>query len=465
MSITRRQFLTAAAAGAGLTILGVRPRSGRADGTIRAKRVLILNFPGGIRSHAAFYALPKGAHNPWDRLPAPSGVVRLGNIFFDPIGMAAVSHASTWPGVAQIPDLTVAAQRFSLIGAVQHAPGGFRQGDHGDDGLRMATGWYGKDTAPGLLTVLNKYFNRDPGKPPAAPVAMIDASEFGRAKGDWAGHAPTPLINYQLPATLPPNGSASVGLPVEDSLDDRLLARTRGANHLTAFNYRAVKQALRLYSPVLIKPELHFNASLTASLGGVTNRNLLEAMGDPISGAPDFACWNAALAVQLLQMGSPAIAVNIGGELDAHSGENKKAPLHYPRFGQILAGIHFALSNTPDPDGAPLIDSTLVVTASEFGRTAKGHPSGFVAGGDGSEHWVWDQPHLIFGAGIKPKLLAPIDDDGNRVGNQFYSTQALLSTVCWAVGMPSDMVDGDKGLWPANTPLHPERMPIGELWS
>ena len=47
----------------------------------------------------------------------------------------------------------------ALVAAVDHAPGQSRAGDHPDDGLRMGTGYFGKDGSPGLVTMLNRHFS------------------------------------------------------------------------------------------------------------------------------------------------------------------------------------------------------------------------------------------------------------------------------------------------------------------
>jgi hypothetical protein len=108
-----------------------------------------------------------------------------------------------------------------------------------------------------------------------------------------------------------------------------------------------------------------------------------------------------------------------------------------------------------------------VVTASEFARTSNGDGTGFLqnpnAGGPGSNHWKWTQPHILFGAGVKAKVLAPFDDDIYPSQNGLiYSTQALLYTLGAAMGLPSGALEKT---WPSGTQLHPELAPLFDLWA
>jgi hypothetical protein len=131
----------------------------------------------------------------------------------------------------------------------------------------------------------------------------------------------------------------------------------------------------------------------------------------------------------------------------------------------MLAGVHFALSRMPEPDGSSksMLDTTLVVTTSEFDRCAE-PPSGFNAA-DGSGHASGSdpnphQPHVVFGASVTPKLIAPTDGDNQATDQR--STHSLLATICSAVGVPGEAIDA---AWPPGTTLYPEGKTVEELWA
>src|SRR5512133_32788 len=132
----RRHFLRTTAAGAAFALIGLSRKSGRADGPSRARRVLVINAGGGLRSTAAFHASPQTALNPWGMLPS-AGALRLGAVLRADESVVSYS-APSWPGGPSVPPIDQAAARFAVIAAADHAPDhSNRAGDHTDDTPRM----------------------------------------------------------------------------------------------------------------------------------------------------------------------------------------------------------------------------------------------------------------------------------------------------------------------------------------
>jgi uncharacterized protein (DUF1501 family) len=456
--LRRRQVLGGALACGG--VLALAGRHARAADP-KFSRLLVLNASGGLRSTAAFNAKPQGDANPWG-VAGTAGELVLGNLLTS-VPADLRYAAPSWAGGTTVPSITAAAQSFAMIGGCDHSPGLHRQGDHPDETPRMGTGYFGKPSAPGLMTAINRHLGADaPG-----PVAMIGGGgALGNAVGDWVAYGPVRLEWYGLPPAPPTGGSPTVGRPIEDAIDDRLRTgrRSLGKNKVDA--YWATKDALRRYGPVLADPALKIGqvGQLDVDLGGVTNRMLLEAMGNDLStgGTGEPMGVRAAMGIRLLQMGSPAVTVDVGG-FDFHDAEDVGGPAVYTLFARLVAGIHFALANTLDDDGAPLLDSTLVVTTSECSRTS---PAGGFNDAGGSDHggddpaWRW-QAHVVFGAGVSPKVLAPTDDENVPTGGTGASTHALLATLCEGLGVPED---GVAELWPPGSELYPEAAPMMELF-
>ena len=455
MQIRRRTFLQA---GAAFALVGLVRKSGRADGPPRARRVLILNAGGGLRTTAAFNASPKQSENPWGIL-GTAGALRLGNVLRSD-DSAVTYTASSWPSGGTVPAIQQAATSFALIAATDHSPdGSARAGDHTDDVPRMGTGYFGNPNAPGAVTLLNRVL----GANAPAPIATLGGGDFDAAPPAWVAHRPIKLAFDQLPAQPPMGGSETVGRPLEDALDAALLRRR---SHLARDAVQALintKATLRRFGPVLADRRLRFtsDAYLGESLDGITNGMLLEAVGNAPGAPRDGDARDLALALRLLQMGAPAVSVSVGG-FDTHDEEVQKAPRLYTRFARFVAGVHFALSRIPDPQGGMLLDHTLVVTTSEFGRS--GIPTGFNAG-QGSDHgdgpgWRY-QAHVVFGAGVVPKKLHATNDNNNPIGKPL-STHCLLATLAAALGIPTDEIDK---VWPAGSPLYPEGAPLWDLWA
>jgi hypothetical protein len=458
MRIRRRDFLRTTAAGAAFALVGLSRKSGRAEGPPRARRVLVLNAGGGLRSSAAFNASTKQRLNPWG-VRAQAGELRLGNVLRAADG-AVTYDASSWPGGGSVPAIEQAAASFAIIAAADHAPdGSARAGDHTDDVPRMGTGYFGRPDAPGLVTALNRFLG---GNAPA-PIATIGGGGFDTSPPAWVSDRPIGLSFDELPAQPPMGGSEAVGRPLEDAFDAAVLAHRRHLARDAVQGLINTKATLRKFGPVLADKRLGVDNDtyLGESLGGITDAMLLEAVGNA-SGAPrDGGARNVALALRLLQLGAPAVSVSIGG-FDTHDSEVQKAPALYTRFARFVAGIHFALARMPDPGGGTMLDHTLVVTTSEFGRS--GVDGGFNAG-QGTDHgggpgWRY-QAHVVFGAGVTPKKLHPTDDDNVPIGKPC-STHRLLATIAAALGAPPDEIEK---LWPSGSALFPEGGPLWDLWS
>ena len=454
----RRDFLRTTAASAVFAIVGLSRKSGRADTPSRARRVLLINAGGGLRTTAGFNASTQQRLNPWGIL-GTAGVLRLGNVLRAD-DSAVTYSASSWSSGGTVPAIQQAATSFALIAGADHAPdGSARAGDHNDDTPRMGTGYFGKPDAPGLLTLINRHL----GANAPAPVATIGGGNFGTAPPAWVSDRPIDLAYNALPSNPPMGGSPAVGQPLEDALDAYSLSRHRNLAHDAIQSLVNTKATLRKFGPVLADKRLRFDSDtyLTQSLDGITNAMILEAVGNA-SGAPkDGGARDVALAIRLLQLGSPAVSVSIGG-FDTHDHEVEKAPALYTRFARFVAGVHFALGRIPDPAGGMLLDHTLVVTTSEFGRS--GVDGGFNAG-EGSDHggnpgWRY-QAHVAFGAGVIPKKLHPTDDNNVPMGDPA-STHRILATIAAAVGVPSDAIDAE---WPTGTSLYPEGGPLWDLWA
>lgn len=466
MALTRRRFLGVSAAGAAFALVGLRRRSARGDGPARAKRLLVLVAEGGMRTTMAFNASSRVELNPWGVIAGP-GALRLGRVLME--APTSVAYAApSWSGAPTVPDITQAARLMSVLQGLDHAPGQFRAGDHSDDGSRMGTGWFGKDGAPGLITVLSKFLS-DHAPAPVVTVGSLGSTglPMAAAAGEWLPFAPVQLQAANMP--LPQMGGAgTIGRPIEDALDARARARRRGLPRALVEAYLGVKGAMRQYGPLLSQPALNFAdpTNYGAAVGGISNRMLLEAVGNLVTPTdPGFNDGlSVALGLRMLQVGSPAVMVCVGdGNFDTHSSEREIAPDLYTRFGRYLAGIHFALGHMPD-GGATMLSSTLVVTASEFGRTTGG--SGGYPDRDGTDHGgddpAWrSQAHVFFGAGTSPKALAPTDDS-NLPQGPVHSSQALLATLCSALGVPQPEIDA---LWPPGNPSYPEGSPMLEMWA
>ncbi|MBL8679907.1 MAG: DUF1501 domain-containing protein [Myxococcales bacterium] len=172
--------------------------------------------------------------------------------------------------------------------------------------------------------------------------------------------------------------------------------------------------------------------------------------------AMDFA-----LAVRLLQLGSPAIVVEMGG-FDTHSGERRDAPSRFRFVGRIWSTLQWLLSRMPEPGepGKSMLDRTLVLTMSEMSRDPGTEATGF-NNGEGSDHGsdpsCYYLAHAIMGGGVQP---------GRHIGaapattyvpptSERLSLRRLHATALWALGLEFDNPD-----WG-----YPDVQPITQLFT
>jgi hypothetical protein len=133
------------------------------------------------------------------------------------------------------------------------------------------------------------------------------------------------------------------------------------------------------------------------------------------------------LARRLIESGVRFVTVTDGG-WDTHQSNfvSLKTRL-LPRLDSALAGLLQDLSDRG------MLDSTLVVTMSDFGRTPKINPSA------GRDHWSTASVAMLAGGGIRPALVV---GQTNALGEQPteapYLTEDLAATLYQRLGIPLD---------------------------
>jgi hypothetical protein len=492
--MNRRGFLTLSGLGAAGLVFLPKMRRLFADGSTppHARRLLVLHLSGGVRSSAAFLASSKVEYNPYGLLAGASTAFPLGRILDDtapgqaPLSDAEYTLSAAWGG-AMLPRFRDVASELSIVGTWSEA-----RGDHLRARIEEPTGSPSGGDA-GLLTRLAAGLAAKAGHDLEVPGFHLAPDALFGAPGRFARHAPVAMAGWQ---SLP-NAAAADPYAVERTADgwiadeamaerrDRRVAERRaGTGRELAETHALHRRAARTIGRRLGQPDLQVadeNAA-AAALGEVslasgavplTNAMLYElttrclgAAGDPAydggdseNGVYDSAV-NAAVAVRLLQLGSPAVALEIGN-FDFHSDERRMGPPLYGFLGRLWAALGWLLRRIPDPAGGTMFDSTLIVTTSDFGRDPGG-PRGWNAG-DGSDHGAdpgcYYLAHAVMGGGVRPNRLvggvSTDDYDARREAVQIAPVR-LLGTLLSAVGV--DPGDPEVGFAAAGSPIE-------ELWS
>lgn len=462
----------------GLAFLPMLRRHARAapGPTAKADRVLIINLLGGVRSSAAFLASNRFSHNPYGLMQGSAASFPLGDLLDDKQPDGSYVLGSEWNG-ASLPRLREMAASMSVLGTHSVA-----RGDHLRARIEEPTG---APTAldPGILTRIGAGL-AEAQTPTGAPAFhLAPAAAFGSAGSQLTRYAPVSLQSYaSVPSagTILPAWEQATGrgfrtnAEMLDRFDTRPIEERHSVGRSVTETLSLHRKAARQIGARLSRDDFAFSdpakdgsALGTVNLGGakpLTNGMLKELF---LLGAPAFEHFrvfakNAALAIRLLQLGSPAVVLETP-TFDFHSQEAQNAPALYGYFGRMWAALWWLLQRVASPGGTgSLLDRTLVVTMSDFGRDPGLATTGFNAGAGtdhGADHACFYLAHAVMGAGVRPnRLVGGVDTNtyNPATAPTKYTPQQLLVTLLDALGL--DGHDEDFGLPTAGAP-------IAELWS
>jgi hypothetical protein len=469
--LSRRQFFDLS----GRAMLGawasslITRRARATPASSATRRLVILHAGGGMRSTALFNADVTPQWNPFGRVThadldatgaplVPSGVAW--GVGAPLAGNRHPLTLASWGGLT-LPLVTQLADQITVLGAVDHDP----SADSGDANhysatTRMCTG--APDSQIGLLTRISRALGQNTGLPPVVVGGSgpIGASVYGIGTGEYARFRPIVIggvTDFRYPrrsgGAADPAGTAAL----ESRLDAAMAQARPQALDGRITDVPAIKQLSLRYGGVLATDALRIPYVPAAALGTttsgapLTNAMLTEAFGvpggaaqaglvtDPFYGGP------TALAVRLLQLGAPVVAVG-SASWDFHSNEDTGLPPLAASLGRAISALRLVLGRLADPaaPGRTFWDSALLVVTSEFGRdnTADTDGGGLQVGfnrGDGSDHHGTNacryQALPILGGGIPGgRLLAGTDDKVSPMAQPIPS-QSLLATLLFAVGI------------------------------
>jgi hypothetical protein len=434
--------------------------------TAKADRVLVINMAGGVRSSAAFHASPAMPYNPYGLMAGVATPFALGQILDDGGNDASYTLGANWSS-ARLPRLREMATEMSVIGTYSPA-----RGDHLRARIEEPTG-SSSGGAPGILTRIGAGFADAQAAPGAPAFHLAPAAQFGAAVGAITKHVPVSLANFAsvpsssniLPAWVHDTGNNfATSEAMRDRLDEAAIASRHGVGKLVTETLSFHRRAARDIGERLAQNDFALantsqdNVALGMANGHPLTNGMLKdlfRLGVP----PQYTQFatNMALAVRLLQIGSPAVTIETP-TFDFHSGEAVNGPPLYGYFGRMWAALQWLLSRIPSGSGT-LLDRTLVVTMSDFGRDKAG-ANGYNAG-EGSDHGAdyacFYLAHAVMGGGIrKNRHVGPVDNTNYNASGTHYTPTQLLVTILDALGL--DPANEEWGLPTGGNP-------IAELWA
>jgi len=150
--------------------------------------------------------------------------------------------------------------------------------------------------------------------------------------------------------------------------------------------------------------------------------------------------WSLLMARQLVEAGVSLVQVNLGNNesWDTHEAifRNMKDFLLPPTDRAVSALLD-------DLDARGLLDSTLVVMASEFGRTPRVGKA--KTGTPGRDHWGAVQSVFLAGGGVKGgRVVGSSDKNGGYPAQLPQKPENLAATIYQSLGLPSTVAWQDK---------------------
>lgn len=135
------------------------------------------------------------------------------------------------------------------------------------------------------------------------------------------------------------------------------------------------------------------------------------------------------LARRLIESGVRLVTVSDGG-WDTHAGQFPALKNNLvPRIDQGLPAL------LTDLEDRGLLDTTLVVWLTDFGRTPKVNSAG------GRDHWATAGFAILAGAGVPGgAVLGRTDEEGGRVTHDEYTSEDLAATIYTKLGIPLDLI-------------------------
>jgi len=252
---------------------------------------------------------------------------------------------------------------------------------------------------------------------PALPGSVIITGDSKHPGGGFFDASIAPLV-LNNPAGGLANSSRLASL-TEGDFDYRLgLSARLDAGFQNAYSYKGVKAYADVYRDAV---RVMKSEDLTAFDLSKEPESAHEAYGSDNFGQ------GCLLARRLVEHGVRFVEVNLGG-WDTHQDNFIRVPEKCATLDQALGAL------LPDLDRRGLLNETLVVLTTEFGRTPK------VNQNDGRDHYPKAFCSAMWGGGLKGGQVYGKTDRGIEVVEDKIGVPDLNATIGYAVGLPLDQV-------------------------
>jgi len=362
-----------------------------------AKAIIQIVLPGGMAHQES-----------WD--PKPEAPLE----YRGPFGVAKTNV----PGVVfneNFKNLAAVANKMTIIRSVAG-----KEADHGRATYAMFTG-YRKSPAiehPSLGAVISHEFGSKENMPPyvAVPQATADGGTgyLGSQFGPFGIGSDPGKPGYQVRDLLLPPGVDDQRFytrqRIRDVVDDHFRHVAKDAKALSAMD-----DFYQLAYSMISSPAARAAFDVSKESDSVKNRYGQTGAG-----------MRFLLARRLVESGVRFVTVSYGG-WDHHASIESAMNKQAPEFDQALAGL------IADLDDRGLLDSTMVLVTSEFGRTPKINATA------GRDHYPRVYSIAMAGGGLKRGLIyGSSDSTASEPEENPVRVEDLLTTVYHQLGINAD---------------------------
>lgn len=399
--LSRRHFVARAAKSfLGVSALGALPGFARAAGagasTARqiatAKRVIYLYMEGGM-SHLDTFdpKLDPGVMGPTKRIDTPVDDLKLSD---------------------NLPLLAKRADRLAVVSSMISTQGAHKQGNY-----FMHTSYEVRSSIrhPSMGAWLLKFNGRGN---PSLPGNIVIGNSSQHPGAGFFEAGLSPLIIGDPEGGLQNSGMAR-GMTEERFNFNRSIAEKLDAPFVGKYNQKNVRAYTDMYADAI---KLMRSKDLAA----------FDLSGEPEAikeryGKNSFG-QGCLLARRLLEHGISFVEVSMGG-WDTHNSNFVNVP---EKAGILDAAFSTLLD---DLDRRGLLDDTLVVLATEFGRTPE------INTNEGRDHHPQAFTCVLAGGGVKGGTVhGRTDERGARILEKPVKVQDFNATIAYALGLPLDQV-------------------------
>jgi hypothetical protein len=373
-----------------------------------AKAVIHIFLPGGMASHES-----------WD--PKPDAPIE----YRGPFGTVKTNldgevYSENMKQTASVAD------KICVIRSMTHGEAAHERGTH-----NMFTGYRPNPALqfPSFGSIVSEEFGPRKNMPPYVCVPSLPNIYAG------SGYLSTKYGPFSLGADPAQGGFKVRDLQLADGIDDKRFERRQSILGTVDNHFRSIEK-----SDALTAMDSFYQRAYSM----ISSKEAREAFD--LSSEPDAikeqygrnaAGQRMLLARRLVEGGVRFVSMTYGG-WDHHGQIRQSFQREMPPFDKAFA----ALIN--DLESRKLLDSTLIMVSSEFGRTPK------INQNEGRDHWPKCFSVVLAGGGIKKGMIyGSSDPTGGEPADSPVTVEELAATVYHQLG-----IDPDKRLMsPGNRPI------------